>query len=81
MFPEKAAAIKRFEYLLLGKKLKEKTDIAKKQYKKLDDTFVFYQIINKRKPILVNYKSNLIVTVSIVFTNIVVTVKNLIAFL
>ena len=30
---EKAATIKRFEYLLLGKEVKAQTGIAKKQYK------------------------------------------------
>ena len=33
---EKAATIKRFEYSPLGSELKRQTDIAKKQYKKLD---------------------------------------------
>ena len=36
---EKAAAIKRFEYLLLGKELKAQADIVRKQYQNLDDTF------------------------------------------
>ena len=30
---EKAATMKRFEYLLLGSELKKQTDIAEKQYK------------------------------------------------
>ena len=34
---EKAAALKRFEYLPLGKELKAQTDIAKKQDQKLDN--------------------------------------------
>ena len=34
---EKAAALKRFEYLPLGKELKAQTDIAKKQHQKLDN--------------------------------------------
>ena len=33
----KTAELKIFEYSLLGKKLKAQTDIAKKQYQKLDD--------------------------------------------
>ena len=33
---EKAATIKRFEYLSLGSELKKQTDIAKKQYQVLD---------------------------------------------
>ena len=36
---EKAAAIKRFEYLLLGKELKALVDIVRKHYLNLDDTF------------------------------------------
>ena len=35
---EKAAALKIFEYSQLDKELKAKTDIAKKQYQKLDNT-------------------------------------------
>ena len=35
---EKAATIKRFEYLPLSKELKVQTDIGKRQYQKLDDT-------------------------------------------
>ena len=58
---EKAATIKRFEYLLLGKELKEQTDTAKKQYQKLDYNYEFDNIIKKEKPIHENYsKSNLI---------------------
>ena len=38
---EKAATMNRFEYSPLGKELKTQTDIAKKQYQKLDDTFGF----------------------------------------
>ena len=34
--PEKAVAIRRFEYSLLGKELKKQTSVAKKQYQKLD---------------------------------------------
>ena len=36
---EKAATIKRSEYLPLGSELKKQTDIAKKQYKRWDKTF------------------------------------------
>ena len=58
---EKAAALKRFEYSPLGKELKAQTDIAKKQYQKLDDNFEFDKIIKKEKMALENYnKSNLI---------------------
>ena len=38
---EKAATMKRFEYSPLDKELKARTDIAKKQYQKLDNTFEF----------------------------------------
>ena len=51
---EKAAALKRFEYSLLGKKLKAQTDIEKKQYQKLDDTDEFDGTINKNST-LKNY--------------------------
>ena len=44
----KAAAMKRFEYLPLGKKAQ--TDIVKKQYQKLDDTYDFDKIIKNEKP-------------------------------
>ena len=58
---EKAAIIKKIEYLPLGEKLKAKTDIAKKQYKKLDDNFEFHKIAKKEKATLENYnKSDLI---------------------
>ena len=46
---EKPATIRRFEYFPLGNKLKEQTDIAKKQYQKLDDTFKFDKTIKKEK--------------------------------
>ena len=38
MFYEKRNSIKRFDYSPLGKELKAKTDISKKQYQKLDNT-------------------------------------------
>ena len=44
---EKVPTMKRFEYMLLRKELKAQTGIAKKQYQKLDDTYVFYKIIKK----------------------------------
>ena len=53
--------MKRFEYSSLGKELRAQTDIAKKQYKKLDDTYEFDKIIKKEKPAFKKYKrSNLI---------------------
>ena len=58
---EKAAALKRFEYSPLGKELKAQTDIAKKHYQKLDNTFEFDKTIKKEKPTLKKYnRSNLI---------------------
>ena len=53
---EKAALLKRFKYSPLGIELKTQTDIAKKQYIKLDDTDEFDKIIEKEK----HSKSNLI---------------------
>ena len=50
---EKAATMKRFEYLPSGKQLKPQTDIAKKkkkQYKKLDNTYQYEKIIKKENP-------------------------------
>ena len=38
---EKAVAIKRLEYSLLGSKLKKKTDIAKSQYQGLGKVYEF----------------------------------------
>ena len=53
--------MKRFEYLPLGKELKAQTDIAKKQYLKLDITYESEKIIKKEKPTLEKYdRSNLI---------------------
>ena len=46
---EKAATMTRFEYSFLSKELKVQTDIAEKQYQKLDDTFEFDTIITKKK--------------------------------
>ena len=55
MFPqedltEKAAASKKFEYSSLGKELNTQTNIVKKQYQKLDNTFGFDKIIKKEEP-------------------------------
>ena len=52
---EKAVTIKRLEYSPLGKELKAQTDIAKKQYQRLDDTHEFGKIIKKEKPKRENY--------------------------
>ena len=58
---EKAVKKTRFQYPPLDKALKAQTNIAKKQYQKLDDTFKFDKIIKKEKPTLKNYsKSDLI---------------------
>ena len=54
---ERAATIKRFEYLPLDKELKAPTDIAKKRYQKFDDTYEFGKIIKKEKPTLQNFKT------------------------
>ena len=48
---QKAATMKAFEYSPLGKGLKGQTDIAKKQYQKLDDTYEFDKVIKKEKTI------------------------------
>ena len=52
---EKTSAIKRVEYLPLGKEIKAQTDIAKKQYQKLDITFEFDKQIKKEEPTFENY--------------------------
>ena len=68
---EKAASLKIFEYSRLGKELKAKTDIAKKQYQNLDNTFEFEKIIKIEKPTLENYnKSNLIHNANFFFSQI-----------
>ena len=36
---EKAAAVRKFEYFLLGKEFKKQTSVAEKQYHKLDNAF------------------------------------------
>ena len=41
---EKTATTKRFEYWPLGKELRAQTNIAEKQYQKLDNIFVFDKI-------------------------------------
>ena len=52
---EKAATMKRFKYSPLGKALKAQTEIAKKQYQKLDDTFGFNKVIKKVEQTFKNY--------------------------
>ena len=47
--------MKRFEYLPLDKESKSQTDIAKRQYQKLYNTFEFDKIIKKEKPTLKKY--------------------------
>ena len=75
---EQAATMKRFEYSPLGKELKAQTDIAKKQYQKLDIYYKFGKesIIEKYNKYLILY-----ITVIIVFTHIIVIPNNLIVFL
>ena len=53
--PEKSAIIKIFKCSLSGKELKSQTDIAKKQYQKLEDTFDFDKMIKKEKTKPGNY--------------------------
>ena len=59
--------MKRFQYFPLGKELKVQTDIAKKQYQKLVDTYEFDKTIvflnflfiyneDKQKNVLINRK-------------------------
>ena len=43
----KAATMKSFDYSPLGKELKAQTDLAKKQYQKLGDTYEFDKTIKK----------------------------------
>ena len=58
---EKADTTKGFEYSPLGKELKAQTNIAKKQYQNLDNTYKFDEIIKKGKPKFRKYnRSNLI---------------------
>ena len=58
---EKAATIKRFEYLPLGSELKQQTSIAEKQYKRLDNTYELDKIIKKEQPTVNKYnRSNLV---------------------
>ena len=65
---EEAASMKRYEYSPSGKKLKAQTDIAKKQYQKLGDTFGFDKIIKKEELTFKNYnKSNLIYNIKFSF--------------
>ena len=42
--------MKRFEYSPLGKELRAQTDVAKKRYQKLDNTYEIEKIIKKEKP-------------------------------
>ena len=53
--------MKRFQYSLLGKESKAQTDIAKKQYQKLYNTFGFDKITKREERTFKDYnKSNLI---------------------
>ena len=45
---EKAATMKRFEYSSLGKELKNRTGIPKKQYQKLDNTLNTLKQLKKK---------------------------------
>ena len=77
---EKDATMKRFEYSPLGKELKAQTDIAKKQYQKLDDTDELVRM-KKEIPTIKTYKrSNLIYNSKYTFYEYY-NIKNLIIFL
>ena len=59
---EKAAALKRFEYLLLGKELKKQTTVAEKQYQDFDKVFNYDEKeepleIEKGKPLTIDESS------------------------
>ena len=54
----KAATMKRFEYSPLARELKAQTDIARKQYQKLDITYEFHKIIKKEKPKFKKYNTS-----------------------
>ena len=66
---KKAATIKRFEYSPLDSELKKQTDVARKQYQRLDKVYKFYknqkdETINKEEkddqnPILKNIKNQI----------------------
>ena len=45
----------------LGKELKAQTDIAKKQYQKLDDPYEFDKIIKKEKPSFKEYNRSILI--------------------
>ena len=69
---EKSAELTRFKYFLLGKELKAQTDIAKKQYQKLDDTHEFDETINKKSTFKKYSKSDVIYDTNHSFLNIIV---------
>ena len=56
----KSAIIKRFEYSPQGRDLKAQTDIGKKQYHKLDNTYEFDKTKNKNQHLKAIVKSDLI---------------------
>ena len=79
---EKAATIKRFKYSALGKELIAQNGIAKKQYKKLDDTCGFDTMITKEELTFKNYnKSNLIYNSKYSFYNYYGDSKKFVIFL
>ena len=58
---EKAATMKILEYLPLGIFAFRQSNIAKKQYQKLENTYKYDKLITKQKPTLKKYNiSNLI---------------------
>ena len=74
---EKSVELKRFEYSPLGKEIKAQSDIANKQYQKLDDADEFDETINKKSTLKKHSKWDLIYEIIIVFSNIIVIIKNL----
>ena len=68
---EKAATMKSFEYSPFGSRLKKETEIAEKQYKRLDNTYKIHEIIKK----------NTVFIKFLVFMNIIIVLKILIVFL
>ena len=60
LYQKKNAALKQFEHSPLGKELKAQTDIAKKQYEKLDNTDESDETINKISTLKNYRKSDLI---------------------
>ena len=63
---EKVTALKRFEYLPLGKGLKKKTSVAEKQYQDFDDVFNYDE---KEEPLKIEKEEPLTIDKSSLFYN------------